>query len=178
VRRKRIGLLTDLMFISVSSDQKSTPVQGGAYSGFQFNAKTFIINPYLYYRVIEKQRFSADFLAGARFWRLDNSISFQPGALAAASVGQTQSWVDPVLGARFRVNIGKTWYASLIGDAGGFGAGSQLTWQIYTGLGKEFKEKYSVLLGYRYLYVDYKNGGFLYNTHMDGLLAGFAIHFK
>jgi len=147
VRRKRIGLLTDLMFISVSSDQKSTPVQGGAYSGFQFNAKTFTINPYLYYRVIEKQRFSADFLAGARFWRLDNSISFQPGALAAASVGQTQSWVDPVLGARFRVNIGKTWYASLIGDAGGFGAGSQLTWQIYTGLGKEFKEKYSVLLG-------------------------------
>ena len=34
------------------------------------------------------------------------------------------------------------------------------------------------MLGYRYLDVDYKNGGFLYNTHMSGALAGFAIHFK
>ncbi len=178
VRRKRIGLLTDLLFISVSSDQRSTPVQGGAYSGFRANAKTFMINPDLYYRVIEKQRFSADFLAGARFWRLDNSISLQPGTFAAASVGQTQSWVDPVLGARFRAGLGKGWTASLIGDAGGFGAGSQLTWQVYTGIGKEFKEKYSVLLGYRYLDVDYKNGGFLYDTHMSGLLAGFAIRLK
>jgi hypothetical protein len=93
-------------------------------------------------------------------------------------VGQTQSWVDPVLGARFRVNFGKGWYASLKGDAGGFGVGSQLTWQVYSGIGKEFKRKYSVLLGYRYLYVDYKNGGFLFDTHMDGLLLGFAIHFK
>lgn len=98
--------------------------------------------------------FSADFLAGARFWRLDNSISLEPGLLAAASFGQTQSWVDPVLGARFRYNFGKGWYANLIGDAGGFGVGSQLTWQVYTGVGKEFKKKYSVLLGYRYLYVD------------------------
>jgi hypothetical protein len=86
--------------------------------------------------------------------------------------------VDPVLGARFRLNLAKGFFAQLKGDAGGFGVGSQLTWQIYSGLGKEFKQKYSVQLGYRYLNVDYRNGGFLYDTDMSGLIAGFGIRFK
>ena len=35
-----------------------------------------------------------------------------------------------------------------------------------------------MLLGYRRLFVDYKNGGFLYDVHMSGLQAGFAIRLK
>jgi hypothetical protein len=62
--------------------------------------------------------------------------------------------------------------------ASGYADDDQLTWQVFTGLGKEFKQRYSVLLGYRYLDVDYKNGGFLFDTHMSGLLAGFGIRFK
>src|SRR5262249_2261027 len=131
-----------------------------------------------YYRLIEKEGGSVDVMAGARFWRLDNSIDLFQGSSTSVAVGQTENWVDPVLGARFRVNFKKGWFANLKGDVGGFGAGSQLTWQIYSGVGKQFKEKYSVLLGYRYLDVDYVNGGFLFDTHMSGLLAGFNIRFK
>jgi hypothetical protein len=178
VRRKRFGVLTDLLFISLSSDQKTTPLQGGAYSGFTANAKVFFVDPEVYYRVLDKDRFSVDAIAGARCWRLDNSISLIPGTLAAASFGQTQSWADPVVGARFRLSLAKGWHADLKGDAGGFGVGSQLTWQVYTGVGKEIKKRYSLTLGYRYLDVDYSNGGFLYDTHMSGLLAGFGIRLK
>ena len=178
VRRKRIGLLTDLVFISLSTPQQATPLNGGAYSGFKANAKTFWIAPEAYFRVIDKPMFSVDAVGGGRFWRLDNSISLSAGALAAATVGQTQSWVDPVLGARFRVNLPKDCFATLMGDAGGFGVGSQLTYQIYAGVGQEFKKKFSAMLGYRYLDVDYKNGGFLYDTHMSGLLAGLNIRLK
>jgi hypothetical protein len=77
-----------------------------------------------------------------------------------------------------RLNANKGIFFNVYGDAGGFGVGSQLTYQIYAGLGKEFKTKYAVMLGYRYLYVDYTNGGFLYNVHMSGLQAGFNIKFK
>jgi hypothetical protein len=94
------------------------------------------------------------------------------------TAGQTQKWVDPVLGARFRLNANKGIFFNLKGDAGGFGVGSQLTYQIYAGMGKEFKERYSVLLGYRYLFVDYTSGGFVYDVHMNGLLTGFNIHFN
>jgi hypothetical protein len=178
VRRKRIGLVTDLVFMSLSSPQQATPINGGAYSGFNANAKTFWVAPEAYFRVIDKPLFSVDALGGGRFWRLDNSISLSAGTLSAATVGQTQSWVDPVLGARIRVHLPKDFTVGLTGDAGGFGVGSQLTYQIYTGVAKEFKQKYSMLLGYRYLSVDYTNGGFLYDTHMSGLLVGFNIRLK
>ena len=160
VRRKRFGVLTDLVFISLSSDQKATPVGGTAYSGFTANAKTFWVDPEIYYRALEKEKFSADAVAGVRLWHLNNSLDLFPGTLPAVTVGQTQSWADPVLGARFRLNLNEGWFVSLKGDAGGFGVGSQLTWQVYTGVGKQFKERYSLLLGYRYMDVDYRNAGF------------------
>lgn len=179
VRRKRVGLLTDLLFISISSDQKNTPV-GISYSGFTANAKTFFVDPEAYFRVLDGDVLSVDATAGARFWRLDNSLDLFPvsTSVPSVSVGQSQSWVDPVLGARFRVNLAKGWFASLKGDAGGFGVGSQLTYQIYAGVGKEFKQKFSTVAGYRYLDVDYTNGGFLYDVHMSGPIIGFNLRFK
>jgi len=178
VRRKRIGLFTDLLFMSLSSDQKTTPIDN-TYIGFQANAKQLILDPELYYRVADLKLGSIDAIGGARYWRLNNSLDlFPPNNAATVTAGQTQNWVDPVLGARFRLNLYKKLFLNIKGDAGGFGAGSQLTYQIYTGVGREFKNKYSALLGYRYLYEDYKNGGFLYDVHMSGLQAGFGIRFK
>ena len=45
-------------------------------------------------------------------------------------------------------------------------------------MGKQFRERYSLLLGYRYMDGDYRNAGFLYDTHMSGLLVGFALRLK
>jgi hypothetical protein len=179
VRRKRFGLLTDLLFISVSSDQKNTPA-GISYSGFTANAKTFFVDPEGYFRVLDGDVLSVDATAGARFWRLDNNLNLFPATTSAPSVtvGQSQSWVDPVLGARFHVNLAKGWFGTLKGDAGGFGVGSQLTYQFYVGIGKEFKQKFSTVAGYRYLDVDYSNGGFLYDVHMSGPIVGFNVRFK
>lgn len=177
VRRKRVGLFTDLLFLSASSDQKSTPL-GSAYSGFTANAKTVFVDPEAYLRLLDKDGGTVDVVAGARFWHMDNSLDLLAGSLPELTVGQTHAWVDPVLGARFRVNFLKGWFANLKGDAGGFGVGSKVTWQVYTGVGKEFKSKYSMLLGYRYLDVDYQDGGFLYDTHMSGLLVGLGIRLK
>ncbi len=178
VRRKRIGVYTDLIFMSLSSNQKTTPIDD-TYVGFTANVKELIVDPELYVRIVETDRGSIDAIGGGRYWHLNNSLDlFPPNNGATVTVGQTQNWIDPVLGARGRLNLNKGLFLNLNGDAGGFGVGSQLTYQIYTGVGKEFKKRYSILLGYRYMYVDYKNGGFLYDTHMNGLQAGFNIRFK
>jgi hypothetical protein len=111
VRRKRVGLLTDLVFMSLSSDRKTTPVGGNAYSGFTANAKTFWVDPEVYVRLLDKEKFSVDAVGGGRFWHSNNSLDLLAGTLASASAGQTQSWVDPVLGARFSLNMAKGWHA-------------------------------------------------------------------
>ena len=180
IRRKRVGLFTDLIFMSLSSDQMTTPIGPiPTYVGFKANAKELIVDPEAYVRLVDSDRGSIDAIGGGRFWKLNNSLNlFPPNSGNEVTVGQTQNWVDPVLGARFRLNANKGIFFTLKGDAGGFGVGSQLTYQIYAGAGKEFKERYAAFLGYRYLYVDYSNGGFLYNVHMSGLVTGFSIRFK
>jgi hypothetical protein len=58
--------------------------------------------------------------------------------------GKRDPWRHP---ARFHLNLRKGLFATLKGDAGGFGVGSQLTYQIDTGIGKEFKQKFSTIIG-------------------------------
>jgi hypothetical protein len=177
IRRKRVGLLTDFQYIDLSSDEISTPF-GLLYSSAHTDSQQYILDPELYGRAYESPKLSVDGFAGIRYWHLRSNLDLRPGILPAFHASSSQDWVDPVLGARFRVNLKKGWFAMLKGDGGGFNAGSQVTWQIYTGAGKEFKQRYSLFLGYRHLSVDYRNGGFIYDVGLSGTLLGFSIRFK
>ena len=177
VRKNRIGVLTDFQYLHLSSGEISTPF-GKLYTTAHTDSQQYILDPEIYGRVFEGPKGSVDAIAGIRYWHLRSTLDLRPGLLPAFHASASRDWVDPVMGARFRVNLKNGWFAMLKGDAGGFGAGSQATWQVYTGVGKEFKQKYSLFLGYRRLSVDYRDGGFIYDTNMNGMLLGFAIRFK
>src|SRR5439155_5264806 len=61
LRRKRVGLFTDLIFMSLSSDQQTTPIgPQPTYVGFKSNAKELIVDPELYVRLVDLDRGSID----------------------------------------------------------------------------------------------------------------------
>jgi len=177
VRKNRVGILTDFEYVDLSSDEISTPF-GVLFSSAHSDSQMYILDPEIYGRVVDSPKGFVDAFGGIRYWHLRSNLDLRPGLLPAFHASESRDWVDPLLGARFRVNLKKGWFAMLKGDAGGFGAGSQVTWQIYTGVGKEFKQKYSMFLGYRRLSVDYRDGGFVFEPNMNGMLLGFAIRFK
>src|SRR5579862_2490128 len=103
--------------MSLSSDQKTTPILP-TYLGFTANAKELILDPEVYFRVVDKDRGSIDAIGGGRYWHLNNSLElFPPNNQTTVTAGQTQSWIDPVLGARGRLNLNKSLFLSLSGDA-------------------------------------------------------------
>jgi hypothetical protein len=177
VRKNRVGVLTDFVYIDLSSDEISTPF-GKLYTSAHTDAQMYIVDPEIYSRAVDSPRGSVDVFGGIRYWHLNSSLDLRPGLLPAFNASDTKNWVDPVLGARFRLNLKKGWFVVLKGDGGGFNAGSHDTWQIYTGGGKEFKQRFSLFVGYRRLSVDYRNGGFIYDTNMNGTLLGLAIRLK
>ena len=177
VRKNRIGVLTDFQYLDLSSDETSTPF-GKLFSSAHSDAQQYVLDPEIYGRVFQSPKGSVDAIGGIRYWHLRSNLDLRPGLLPAFHASDSRDWVDPVLGARFRVNLKKGLFLMLKGDGGGFGAGSQVTWQVYGGAGKEIKQRYSLFLGYRRLSVDYRDGGFIYDTNMNGILLGFSIKFK
>jgi hypothetical protein len=96
--------------------------------------------------------------AGARYNNLDMDVSATGPLNNTLSASRTESWVDPLLGARAEVPLGEKWSASLRGDIGGFGVGADFAWQAVAALRWQTSERIGVLFAYRYLDVDYEDG--------------------
>ena len=86
-------------------------------------------------------------------------------------------WFDPIVGLRGQINITRWLFLAAQGDVGGFGAGSQIAWNTQATVGFNFTRNIFAEIGYRYMYVDYANGGFLYNMNSYGLFSGVGVKF-
>jgi hypothetical protein len=114
-----------------------------------------------------------DLLAGLRYWHqeLDVNVALAgtlnvdglilSGASALARSGGVD-WVDPFIGARLTHTLQPGEALMLRGDFGGFGVGSQFTWQLigtYSSyLGSHSGIDFDGYLGYKALSVDYDQG--------------------
>jgi hypothetical protein len=175
LRYKRFLLPIDLLWIRLS-DNNALPIRVVAITT-KAKVQNFFVGPEVGYRFIETPRLTVDAFTGFRYWHLGASLRFEPSPLGN-TLSTTQNWADPLLGARFQTPLGRKLRFTLFGDVGGFGAGSQLEWQVVPALGYQLNERFTLQAGYRYLYVDYRNGGFKYDARMNGLLLGTTIRFK
>jgi hypothetical protein len=97
-------------------------------------------------------------LAGGRYWNLDteaNGVGAAPNASAHLNI------IDPILGARFRMDVTEKLQFGIRGDMGGFGLSdkeSHFTWQTWMDLSYDITKHFSLLGGYRALSLDYDEG--------------------
>jgi hypothetical protein len=167
----RWRFLLDGMYMNLSDDRTiaTTP-----FRGIQATSKTVIIDPEIGYAIIGGESSSLDVVGGFRLWHLDNSVELRLGQDRVRASG-TQTWADPVVG--FRLKAGRGAFLSLKADIGGFGLGSELTWQVFGGLGLNVGSRLTTIIGYRYLDIDYRRNGFIYDVAMNGPLVGFGFRF-
>lgn len=86
-------------------------------------------------------------------------------------------WFDPIIGLRGQINLTRWLFIAAQGDVGGFGAGSQIAWNAQATIGFNITRNLFAEFGYRYMYVDYQNGGFLYDMNSFGLYSGVGVRF-
>ena len=93
----------------------------------------------------------------------------------------SEDWIDPFIGARLRVDLTKKLMLGLRGDIGGFGIGSEFSWNASAVLGYRFTRLISAWVGYRALSVDYEKGGGFnsieYDLIMHGPMIGMGFYF-
>ncbi len=105
----------------------------------------------------------------------DINLVFQPDIIGARSASITESWVDPVIVLRAEHDFNEDWFLNVRGDLGGFGIGSDFTWQIQADVGYKFSNLFHAMIGYRQIGIDYKNGSvtdtFVYDMDTFGLVS-------
>ncbi|MDZ7613407.1 MAG: hypothetical protein U5K51_06575 [Flavobacteriaceae bacterium] len=101
--------------------------------------------------------------------------------LNSRSGSDSETWIDPVIVVRSNHIFNEKWLTQLRLDAGGFGIGSDFTWQLQANVGYRFSERFQTSLGYRYIGIDYDDGEgadrFLYDMDTFGFVARLGINF-
>jgi opacity protein-like surface antigen len=133
------------------------------------------------YRVMDEHT-KVDVLGAARYTQLDADLSLAvtgPPLLpdGSHSISGTENWWDPVIGARVLQPLADAWTLAGYADIGGFGVGSKLTYQLLAGVNWQFSKSVSAKAGYRYLYQDYQNGGFIWDMKSSGFYLGAGFRF-
>ena len=119
-------------------------------------------------------------LGGLRYSYIDGEIDVVDGP----AVERSKDWVDPFIGLRAIAELSPTWEVSLRGDIGGFGVGSDFTWQLAGLLGYRFPlfgADAKAVVGYRALSQDYTSGSganrFKWDTTLHGPVLGLSFRF-
>lgn len=159
-RKDRLVLFGDLSWSSSSKDGLLAPGLP-AEGRLRQRSITLLAG----YRAIAKDDVTLDLLAGARAWDIDARISVAGGAISASP---GEKFVDPILAVRANFALAPRWSAILYADVGGFGVGSDSTFQVMATANYQLADKVFVSAGYRRLDVDYTDGG----THLDVTMAG------
>ncbi len=172
VRKGKTGFSFSGLYVDASVGG-STP--GPLLSSFSVGIEQVLLEGTFAHRVYQNDRGWIDLLAGARYSSMATELSLfdGPGSLVEASV----SWLDPCIGFQGHYEMSNKFFAVARGDAGGFGVGSELTWNLYGAIGTRVSESITMEVGYRYLYTDYGSGAFQYDAAMKGVFIGTRIAF-
>jgi hypothetical protein len=128
------------------------------------------------YRVYSTPDLTLDVLAGARGFHLSNEVTVD-SPIGSASRSFVKGWVDPVVSARLFYAFTERFSVLAQGDVGGFGVGSDLTWQLLSTVNWTVGDSVAVSAGYKVLSVDYDQDGFIYDTTLSGPVLGVTYRF-
>lgn len=169
VRRDRFVAMADVSYAALSREGLVPP--GIPASG---KVSQLAITTLAGARVEDNAAVSVDLLAGARLWNLDGRIS---APLVGVAVAPDKTFVDPIIATRINAQVAPRLSALIQGDLGGFGVGSDLTYQVTGTLNYRVSDRFFISAGWRHLHLDYASGGTRFEGSQTGPLLGITHRF-
>lgn len=187
-RKGRFGVYTDVTFVGLSDSTSVKNPAGATLVDVSASIDEWLVDFGASWAVAQwgaggtGTKGFVDLFLGGRFWSINTEITAEsPFFAGAVGVEKTVGWVDPIVGARFAIDL--TPKLALIGrgDVGGFALGggtSKLTWSASTFLGWHFTPLVSAYAGWKYLSVEREeDGDAAFDFAMSGPVLGVAFTF-
>jgi len=139
----------------------------------------------LLYRVFEQPTQYVDLGVGLRDWDFTTNVTLNSGILPGQSFNRSVSWVDPLIGGRYHIDLPSGFLPSgfgltAAGDVGGFGVAAHSDWRLEGTIDYTLKPWIDLHLGYRSVNFNYQaSGGFDlgFNVHMKGPMLNATFKF-
>ena len=157
-------VLLDLWYVQL---EESGTAPGPAETKVDADIDQFMGELSVAYELMEDGRL--DVLGGIRYWDLSGELD-----AGDESADGEADWIDPLVGARSLLPLGEHFFVLLRGDVGGFGVGSDISYNLGAGLGWSISKTFELAAGYRYTYVDYDDD-VVYDVAQSGPLLGLVI---
>jgi hypothetical protein len=131
------------------------------------------------YDLVQTDKARMGLIGGFRYLTLDADLDITikgplPETPPPAHLSGSNDFWDGIVGVKGAFMLGKNWYIPYYAD---IGAGdSQLTWQLYAGIGYQFHWG-DIKLGYRYLEYDMDDDKFVQDLKFYGPLMGIGFRF-
>ena len=130
------------------------------------------------YDLVQTEKTRLALIGGVRYLNLDADLKLSAAGPVEtpppAKLSNSDTLWDGIVGVKGGFMLTEHWYIPYYAD---IGAGdSQITWQLYTGIGYRF-ERVDVVLGYRYLEYDQDDDKFLQDLSFYGPLLGVGFRF-
>ncbi|KZL17862.1 hypothetical protein PsAD2_02864 [Pseudovibrio axinellae] len=176
--KSKVGVGYDLAYMNIGRAADQVLPQGR----LRASMGQLIMEVFGFVRVFDTPQFSADLLAGGRYW--DNGLKFEvSGSLFGDfQIKPQESWVDPFIGGRVAFNATEQIVILARADIGGFDVSSSIAWLLQGGLGYTFNDSWQATLEYKALSVDFHNdrsgqSEYSYDTITHGPLVSVAFSF-
>lgn len=176
LRYKRWGFMGDLVYARLHDD--IAPPAGIVFSSTHEVVKETIGTFALSYRVVDAKPAYLDLFAGARVYDFYSQIRLHPNlGRQGFNADGTSTWADPIVGARGRYYVSPIVFLNGYGDIGGFGAGSELSWQVIGTIGIQAARWCDVQVGYCALGFEYDGARGKQEITTHGPIFGATIRF-
>lgn len=147
--KDRWGVYADVIYMDLGADlEGNLGILSGKLTNKQFNLALAAT-----YRLSDHWQL----LAGGMYTDLSLKLDVQrPNQVVRRRT--SESWIDPVVGARFTTPLGEKWSFGTMAMIGGFGVGSDLLWSLNATFSYAFSDSMLLMLGYRFIDFDYEDG--------------------
>ncbi len=136
----------------------------------------WILTPSVGYNLLQTERIQLDVLAGARYLYLKSDAKFTlvtPTSIKKRDTVSGSGW-DGIIGVKGYVNLNKNWYLPYYADIGT--GSSNLTWQLFGGVGYRFK-RLDLIVAYRYMDWNFDSSDAFDDLNLSGPFVGVKFGF-
>lgn len=160
VRKGDWGVIAEFNYLALSHDATIAGGLGGADAKLE----GVMGGAALAYRFYGDDSAAVDVFGGFRIWSLEATIDFD----RLPSVSRKKTFIDPIFGLRGSFDLNEHFFVGGLAEIGGFGAGSELQWELVGRAGYRISDTVNAAIGYRHLALDFDNGRLDLDVTMTG----------